>query len=94
LIWNGNSYFQGLNDFFKERRKNIKIQNRVMFATEVKPNVIPAKENVWAAYVKSIKNILVDFTYKHLVTFLKNIDLDVYENKLQTIISRNQTVVL
>jgi excinuclease ABC subunit A len=29
LIWTGNSYFQGLNDFFKElEEKNYKIQNR------------------------------------------------------------------
>jgi excinuclease ABC subunit A len=33
LVWNGNSYFQGLHDFFKElEEKNYKIQNRVMLS--------------------------------------------------------------
>ena len=33
LIWKGNKYFQGLNDFFKElEEKNYKIQNRVMLS--------------------------------------------------------------
>ncbi len=33
LIWKGNSYFTGLNDFFKElEEKNYKIQNRVMLS--------------------------------------------------------------
>jgi excinuclease ABC subunit A len=33
LIWTGNKYFQGLNDFFKElEAKNYKIQNRVMLS--------------------------------------------------------------
>ena len=33
LIWKGNKYFTGLNDFFKElEEKNYKIQNRVMLS--------------------------------------------------------------
>ena len=33
LIWKGNSYFTGLNEFFKElEQKNYKIQNRVMLS--------------------------------------------------------------
>ena len=33
LIWTGNNYFQGLNDFFKVlEEKNYKIQNRVMLS--------------------------------------------------------------
>ena len=33
LIWNGNQYFTGLNDFFAElEEKNYKIQNRVLLS--------------------------------------------------------------
>ncbi|MFH6972477.1 excinuclease ABC subunit UvrA [Flavobacterium petrolei] len=90
LIWNGNSYFQGLNDFFKElEEKNYKIQNRVMLSRyrgKTKCHSCKGKRlRVEASYVKiNEKTVsdLVDLPIKHLVTFFKNIDLDVYEKQI------------
>ncbi|RTY81071.1 excinuclease ABC subunit UvrA [Flavobacterium sp. ZB4P23] len=90
LIWNGNSYFQGLNDFFKElEEKNYKIQNRVMLSRyrgKTKCHSCKGKRlRVEASYVKiNAKTVsdLVDLPIKHLVTFFENIDLDVYEKQI------------
>ncbi len=99
LIWTGNSYFQGLNDFFKELEdKNYKIQNRVMLSRyrgKTKCNACKGKRlRIEASYVKiNSKTVsdLVDLPIKHLVTFFKNIDLDVYEQQIaKTIIVGNQ----
>ncbi|MFV8270204.1 excinuclease ABC subunit UvrA [Flavobacterium sp. GT2N3] len=90
LIWNGNSYFQGLNDFFKElEEKNYKIQNRVMLSRyrgKTKCHICKGKRlRIEASYVKiNSKTVsdLVDLPIKHLVTFFKNIDLDIYEKQI------------
>jgi len=90
LIWNGNSYFQGLNDFFKElEEKNYKIQNRVMLSRyrgKTKCHICKGKRlRIEASYVKiNSKTVsdLVDLPIKHLVAFFENIDLDNYEKQI------------
>jgi len=90
LVWSGNSYFQGLNAFFKELEdKNYKIQNRVMLSRyrgKTKCNSCRGKRlRIEALYIKiNSKTVsdLVDLPIKHLVTFFKNIDLDVYEKQI------------
>ncbi len=90
LIWTGNSYFQGLNDFFKElEEKNYKIQNRVMLSRyrgKTKCHSCKGKRlRIEASYVKiNSKTVsdLVDLPIKHLVTFFKNIDLNIYEKQI------------
>ena len=90
LIWKGNKYFQGLNDFFKElEEKNYKIQNRVMLSRyrgKTKCHSCKGKRlRVEASYVKiNSKTVsdLVDLPIKHLVKFFKDIDLDVYEKQI------------
>ena len=90
LVWTGNSYFQGLNAFFKElEEKNYKIQNRVMLSRyrgKTKCHSCKGKRlRIEASYVKiKSKTVsdLVDLPIKHLVTFFKNIDLDVYEQQI------------
>jgi len=90
LIWTGNKYFQGLNDFFKElEAKNYKIQNRVMLSRyrgKTKCHVCKGKRlRPEASYVKingKTVSDLVDLPIQHLVTFFKNIDLDEYEKQI------------
>lgn len=90
LIWKGNQYFQGLNSFFKElEEKNYKIQNRVMLSRyrgKTKCHACRGKRlREEASYVKiSGKTVseLVDLPIKHLVTFFKNIELNVYEHQI------------
>ncbi|MCG9791023.1 excinuclease ABC subunit UvrA [Flavobacterium algicola] len=90
LIWTGNSYFEGLNDFFKElEAKNYKIQNRVMLSRyrgKTKCTVCKGKRlREEANYVKingKTVSELVDLPIKHLVAFFENIDLDIYEKQI------------
>jgi excinuclease ABC subunit A len=90
LIWNGNSYFQGLNDFFKElEEKNYKIQNRVMLSRyrgKTKCHSCKGKRlRVEASYVKindRTVSDLVDLPIKHLVTFFESTELNVYEKQI------------
>ncbi|WP_281323606.1 excinuclease ABC subunit UvrA [Flavobacterium aestivum] len=90
LIWTGNKYFQGLNDFFKElEEKNYKIQNRVMLSRyrgKTKCHVCKGKRlRVEASYVKingKTVSDLVDLPIKHLVEFFKKIDLEEYEKQI------------
>ncbi|MCW2119741.1 excinuclease ABC subunit UvrA [Flavobacterium sp. 7A] len=90
LIWTGNSFFQGLNDFFKElEAKNYKIQNRVMLSRyrgKTKCTACKGKRlRVEANYVKingKTVSELVDLPIKHLVAFFENIDLDKYEKQI------------
>jgi excinuclease ABC subunit A len=90
LIWNGNTYFQGLNDFFKElEEKNYKIQNRVMLSRyrgKTKCHSCKGKRlRVEASYVKiNDKTVsdLVDLPIKHLVTFFESIDLTLSEKQI------------
>src|SRR5699024_3085720 len=90
LLWTGNKYFRGLNAFFEKlEKKSYKIQNRVMLSRyrgKTKCPVCKGKRlRIEASYVKiNSKTVsdLVDLPIKHLFTFFKNIDLDVYEYQL------------
>ncbi len=90
LVWTGNQYFQGLNDFFKElEEKNYKIQNRVMLSRyrgKTKCTTCKGKRlREEASYVKiNEKTVsdLVDLPIRHLVSFFKNIELNVYEKQI------------
>ncbi len=90
LIWTGNQYFEGLNDFFRElEAKNYKIQNRVMLSRyrgKTKCHVCKGKRlRVEASYVKiNEKTVsdLVDLPIRHLADFFKNINLDEYEKQI------------
>ncbi|MCV9926990.1 excinuclease ABC subunit UvrA [Flavobacterium sp. LS1R49] len=90
LIWKGNQYFEGLNDFFKElEEKNYKIQNRVMLSRyrgKTKCHVCKGKRlRIEASYVKingKTVSDLVDLPIQHLVTFFNDIDLNVYEKQI------------
>ncbi|MFD1604946.1 excinuclease ABC subunit UvrA [Flavobacterium artemisiae] len=90
VLWTGNKYFQGLNDFFRElEEKNYKIQNRVMLSRyrgKTKCHVCKGKRlREEASYVKingKTVSDLVDLPIKHLVTFFKNIELNVYEQQI------------
>ncbi|MBJ2125719.1 excinuclease ABC subunit UvrA [Flavobacterium sp. IB48] len=90
LIWTGNQYFQGLNDFFRElEEKNYKIQNRVMLSRyrgKTKCHTCKGKRlREEASYVKingKTVSDLVDLPIKHLVTFFKNIELNQYEQQI------------
>ena len=90
LVWTGNQYFQGLNDFFKElEEKNYKIQNRVMLSRyrgKTKCNTCKGKRlRNEASYVKingKTVSDLVDLPIRHLVDFFKNIDLNEYEKQI------------
>ncbi|UPZ13789.1 excinuclease ABC subunit UvrA [Flavobacterium humidisoli] len=90
LIWTGNQYFQGLNDFFRElEEKNYKIQNRVMLSRyrgKTKCHSCKGKRlREEASYVKingKTVSDLVDLPIKHLVTFFKNIELNQYEQQI------------
>ncbi len=90
VLWTGNGYFQGLNDFFKElEEKNYKIQNRVMLSRyrgKTKCTACKGKRlRIEASYVKiNQKTVsdLVDLPIKHLVTFFKNLELNAYEKQI------------
>ncbi len=90
VVWAGNQYFQGLNDFFKElEEKNYKIQNRVMLSRyrgKTKCNSCKGKRlRIEASYVKingKTVSELVDLPIRHLVEFFKNIELNEYEKQI------------
>jgi excinuclease ABC subunit A len=90
LIWKGNEYFQGLNDFFKElEEKNYKIQNRVMLSRyrgKTKCYSCKGKRlRIEASYVKiDSKTIsdLVDLPICNLVTFFKEMKLSEFDQKV------------
>ena len=90
LVWTGNQYFQGLNDFFKElEEKNYKIQNRVMLSRyrgKTKCNTCKGKRlRIEASFVKingKTVSDLVDLPIRHLVDFFKNIELNEYEKQI------------
>lgn len=90
LIWRGNEYFMGLNEFFKElEEKNYKIQNRVMLSRyrgKTKCHSCKGKRlRIEASYVKiEGKTIsdLVDLPIRHLVKFFKEIKLSEFDQKV------------
>lgn len=90
VLWKGNSYFTGLNDFFKElEEKNYKIQNRVILSRyrgKTKCYSCKGKRlRVEASYVKiggKTLSDLVDLPVKKLVTFFKDLKLNEYDQKV------------
>jgi excinuclease ABC subunit A len=90
LIWDGNQYFTGLNDFFAElEEKNYKIQNRVLLSRyrgKTKCSTCKGKRlRKEATYVLvGGKNIteLVDLPINKLITFFKKLELNEYDAKV------------
>ena len=90
LVWNGNAYFQGLHDFFKElEEKNYKIQNRVMLSRyrgKTKCYSCKGKRlRIEASYVKiEGKTIsdLVDLPIRKLTAFFKDLSLTAFDEKV------------
>lgn len=90
LIWKGNSYFSGLNDFFKElEEKNYKIQNRVMLSryrgktkcTTCKGKRLRKEANYITIGGKTISE-LVDISIKRLTPFFSELQLSDYDQKV------------
>ncbi|NHM07162.1 excinuclease ABC subunit UvrA [Flavobacterium sp. CYK-4] len=90
LLWTGNEYFQGLNDFFKElEEKNYKIQNRVMLSRyrgKTKCYSCKGKRlRVEASYVKiggQTISDLVDLPIRKLAAFFKELTLNEFDQKV------------
>lgn len=90
LIWKGNQYFTGLNDFFQElEEKNYKIQNRVLLSRyrgKTKCQTCKGKRlRKETGYVKvGGKTLpeLVDMSIKHLQLFFKSLELSDYDVKV------------
>ncbi|MBI1227529.1 MAG: excinuclease ABC subunit A [Bacteroidetes bacterium] len=90
LMWKGNKYFEGIDDFFKELEANLyKIQNRVMLARYRGRTVCTTchggRLRVEATYVKvASKSItdLVEMPVDELLYFFENIDLTEHEKKI------------
>ena len=90
LVWQGNAYFVGINDFFKElEQKSYKIQNRVMLARYRGKTQCPSckgkRLRQEAFYVQvGRKNIgeLVEMPIDELQTFFKNLKLSTYEQSV------------
>lgn len=90
LIWKGNSYFTGLDDFFAElEAKNYKIQNRVMLSRYRGKTKCPTckgkrlRKEANYIYVggKTISE-LVDLPIKRLIPFFNDLELSEYEQKV------------
>jgi excinuclease ABC subunit A len=87
LIWDGNSYFTGLHDFFAElEEKNYKIQNRVMLSRyrgKTKCPVCKGKRlRPEANYIKIANHTLsdlVDLPIVNLIAFFKSLTLNKYD---------------
>lgn len=90
LVWTGNKYFTGLNDFFAElEEKNYKIQNRVMLSRyrgKTKCPVCKGKRlKPETNYVKiSDRTIsdLVDLPIKDLAVFFEQLELSEFDLKV------------
>ena len=90
LIWKGNSYFTGLDDFFTElESKNYKIQNRVMLSryrgktkcTTCKGKRLRKEANYISVGGKTISE-LVDMSIKRLIPFFHELTLSEYDLKV------------
>ncbi|HLW62780.1 MAG TPA: excinuclease ABC subunit UvrA [Flavobacterium sp.] len=90
LIWEGNSYFTGLNDFFKDLEENsYKIQNRVMLSRyrgKTKCTVCGGKRlRKEADYVKvggKTLSDLVDLPIDEVRNFFKTIELNEFDQNV------------
>ena len=90
LIWDGNKYFTGLNDFFSElEEKNYKIQNRVLLSryrgktkcTTCKGKRLRQEANYIKIAEKTISD-LVDLPIVNLIEFFKKLTLNEYDAKV------------
>jgi excinuclease ABC subunit A len=90
LIWKGNSYFTGLDDFFKElEEKNYKIQNRVILSryrgktkcTTCKGKRLRKEANYITIGGQTISE-LVDMSIKRLIPFFRELQLSEYDKKV------------
>ena len=89
-VWNGNSYFEGLHDFFKFlESKSYKIQNRVMLSRYRGKTKCPTcngrRLRKEANYVKvSDKSLseLVELPVNELIQYFENIQLDRYDTQI------------
>lgn len=90
LIWKGNNYFTGLDDFFKElEEKNYKIQNRVMLSryrgktkcTTCKGKRLRKEANYISVGGQTISE-LVDMSIKRLIPFFRELQLSEYDQKV------------
>ena len=90
LIWNGNSYFTGLNAFFEElETKNYKIQNRVMLSryrgktkcTTCKGKRLRPEANYVKIGGKTISD-LVDLPIEKLIPFFEGLELNEYDQQV------------
>lgn len=90
LLWNGNQYFVGLNDFFAElEEKNYKIQNRVMLSryrgktkcSSCKGKRLRPEANYVTVGNQNISE-LVDMPIKRLLPFFENLNLTDYDFKV------------
>ncbi|MGC4039466.1 MAG: excinuclease ABC subunit UvrA [Flavobacterium sp.] len=90
LVWKGNSYFTGLDDFFQElEEKNYKIQNRVMLSryrgktrcTTCKGKRLRKEANYIKIDGKTISE-LVDMPIKRLIPFFSELKLSEYDQKV------------
>lgn len=90
LVWNGNKYFTGLHEFFKElEEKNYKIQNRVMLSRyRGKTKCTTCKGKRLRPEVNNIKvggktlPELVDVSIKKLIPFFAELQLSEYDTKV------------
>ncbi len=90
LIWKGNSYFTGLDDFFQElEAKNYKIQNRVMLSRyrgktkchACKGKRLRPEANFVQVGGKTISD-LVDMPIIRLVDFFKKLELSEFDQNV------------
>ncbi|HMK06676.1 MAG TPA: excinuclease ABC subunit UvrA, partial [Flavobacterium sp.] len=90
LVWKGNSYFTGLDNFFEElESKNYKIQNRVMLSryrgktkcTTCKGKRLRKEANYISVGGKTISE-LVDMSIKRLIPFFNEMQLSEYDQKV------------
>ncbi|MEI6132852.1 MAG: excinuclease ABC subunit UvrA [Bacillota bacterium] len=90
LLWKGNSYFNGINDFFKHvEEQTYKIQYRVMLARYRGKTVCPDCKGTRlrkdATYVKLAEKSIVDMVLMpvgELTKFLKGIKFNDYEKQI------------
>lgn len=90
LIWKGNKYFTGLNDFFTElEEKNYKIQNRVMLSRyrgktkcpECKGKRLRPEANYIKIAGRTISD-LVDLPIKNLAEFFSSLELSDFDRQV------------
>lgn len=90
LVWDGNKYFTGLTDFFKElEEKSYKIQNRVLLARyrgktrchSCHGRRLRKEANYVKIQGKSISD-LVEISIEKLQTFFKKLTLSPYEQEV------------